>query len=50
MTDAKCPKCGSYHDTVHGFREHHDAAHGYWPRYSITEKAKALAEEGPNAA
>lgn len=48
MTDAKCPKCGSYHDNVHGFKEHHEVKHGYKPGYGLVEQAKTLAlQEGP---
>jgi uncharacterized C2H2 Zn-finger protein len=49
MADAKCPECGSYHGSVHGFREHYDAKHGFWPGREITTKAKIKAErEGPS--
>lgn len=46
MTDAKCPRCDSYHDTVHGFKEHFAAKHGRHAIYSEIQKAIALAEEG----
>jgi uncharacterized C2H2 Zn-finger protein len=48
MTDAKCPECGSYHETVRGYKDHCKDKHGYWPDRTDIMKAKSKAYEGPS--
>lgn len=38
-----CPNCGSNHDTVHGFKEHHKDKHGRYPSQTEILRAQANA-------